>query len=229
MAPVLRELCADGEVGTQWFGVSVAWVAGEKRTVSKGHGTLTEGSGHTEDALLEQGFDTISEYYPDFSIDRSTYSNHMSAKRLRRTSLVGSTRAYHHDLISIGCIVQALVASGSEMDHAIAPGQGYPRLFAVIGILQRSDEEESRAVTLRCEKLRDNRLAIRHNIQFRALQVLKLTRGVRRISIYHDYGHYPQGRCPVLNEAIVHTVTLFEKGVYLYQTRRDGSTVPSGR
>ena len=180
--------------------------------------------------LLSRGENLLRKYYLDYGYGEE-WAAHLrkNARRVRNMKFGnGSQQSASHELIYTGCVVETLISPEciQRPDRLLFPqGNGMVTVerFAVVGIIEREEEESPWAVVIRCD-ISNGFLRMRPNMSTPDFQLLYLTNAVRRISIFHACGHDGVFRCQIdqVSKRVGHKGNIFSGELFHWLDRKAG-------
>lgn len=226
--PVLLELQADGKSKMFQARNGAVWVGSE---VCKFDALHIMGGRLRASSAMKRAANLLDTLRPTFEADQSVRWLKVG-KRMRldyhgKTKGIG--RAYDHDKVSFGNVVQVLATQEKRNSKIVEGGDASVNgttLFAVIGFIERSGENKLWAVVLRCTF---GTYRCRRVVQLpktldsaESIQVLEMGKSVRRVGLTHLC--VLDGPCEVSvhDRKVTHGNHLLDGGRYLIQTRKDG-------
>ena len=130
-------------------------------------------------------------YYSEYGVGENwKFFIRSRAKRVRKLDFGHQGQnSTSHECISTGCVVQTLISREciEREDRLLFPAERgilVHAFFAVLGVIEREEEEFPWVVAVRCSKS-EKMLRTMPNIGPNDIQLLYLTEKVRRISVFH--------------------------------------------
>ena len=146
------------------------------------------------------------------------------AKRAKPSSSLGQATLSNHEVLEPGSLVQVIMSRTHESSVIVRPhstGDCVLGIFLVIGFLDGGGDGPWVA-GVRCRKIEKDVIRIPKEMGHANLHLLQLSKGIRRIGVYHMC-RYPE-TCQIDRESrsVRHSETTLSGGSFRIQTRNQG-------